>query len=439
MSNFLRCSAWIILGCVLMVSSGSLGAAEGANMFVTVKSTTSGVVDIKPIPPNDFHIITKNVEDHFTAQVTVTPNYPYELKSSESFSMNLGATVGYNVVNSENSEDRAAGKITLFKVDVEIDEVKEDEEENIGAFVAHVLCDNGYDEPFCSNALKSVTIRCTPKNRPAHEEIELTFTTGHLLEKLPDGRIVAAQKKYLAKEIEDKTFILHGLDKSISARDYSIKAMHSVNTCEDVAKYTVVSAKIDVIPQNAPAEYLSMTEVRIGAGADSSVPAHCAEVTATLVPIAPPSPKTVTLPVRLMGGLSHEPGKEAELRLGGARVLGGDGSQYGSVLFNSTGVVTGTLTSSDVDRMACSIQVGATSKATLFTWDEVREEDEWITDPPFLPAFDVQNHTLTLRHHRDGYEEEPYAPFANHPSNQNVCGEDYVLGKRDVDDPLQHT
>ena len=300
----------------------------------------------------------------------------------------------------------------MFRVDVEIDGVPEDEEEDIGAFAAVAPCDDDCTNSFSRAWMLQVKIKTLPDDRPDDEKIDLTFLDKHLWELLDDGTFVKAEQSYQSNEIGEKKFRLHGHAKSSAARDRSVKASLSANGCNDTAKYTVVTAsRIDVVPQNWPTNAVyAMSPARIGAGGVTT-PAHCADVTLQLSPAWPAPPKGVSIPARLIGGLGHEPGKEAVLSLDG--LLMGDG-EWGSATFYD-GVATGVLLSSDVDSMTCSIQAGDfTDGATKFTWDEVEEDGEWVTDLPFLPASGVVNHTLTLRHHRDGSENEPYEPFTNH-------------------------
>jgi len=58
----------------------------------------------------------------------------------------------------------------------------------------------------------------------------------------------AAQSSYKANEIGGKSFWLHGHAASGALRDYAIKAEHSVNGCEDVAKYTVAKVEFNMNP-----------------------------------------------------------------------------------------------------------------------------------------------------------------------------------------------
>ena len=193
----------------------------------------------------DFHITTTNVDDSFMADVDVTSISPWELISPDpkSFQMSAGDMVPYEVRNINDIEEIVSGKIILFKVDVEINGVGEYKEETEGAFAGYVSCSNGYNQA-CVDALKPVSIRCFPADRPDGERIKLTFPEGHLLEKIGDTYQLA-QSSYKVNEIGSRKFYLHGHTPSGSMRDYEITAEHNINGCHDEAKYTIISLNVD--------------------------------------------------------------------------------------------------------------------------------------------------------------------------------------------------
>lgn len=93
--------------------------------------------------------------------------------------------------------------------------------------------------------MKPVKIRCLPAGRPDDEKIDLTFPSGHLLEKV-GTTYQAAQSSYKANEIGGKSFWLLGHEPSWAERDRVILAEHNINGCKDEAKYTVVKVDLDI-------------------------------------------------------------------------------------------------------------------------------------------------------------------------------------------------
>jgi len=169
---------------------------------------------------------------------------------------------------------------------------------------------------------------------------------------------------------------------------------------------------ITVMPKGAPEGWTPPEPVTIGAGAIHS-PAHQADVTIQVLPAVAGIP----VDVRLIRGLSHEPGKEAELDMGTQIATGG--GEAVTVLTGAGGTIGGDLTSSDVGDMDCTIQVCATEKEVRFTWDEYPEQDEWTLEPDYLPVLGVLTNHLVLRHHRDPATCDPtnytpWAPFNDH-------------------------
>gem|GEM_PF-5217929 len=169
---------------------------------------------------------------------------------------------------------------------------------------------------------------------------------------------------------------------------------------------------ITVMPKNAPEGWTPPEPVTIGAGAIHS-PAHQADVTIQVLPLVAGIP----VDVRLIRGLSHEPGKEAELAMGTQIATGG--GEAVTVLTGTDGTISGELTSSDVNDMDCTIRACATGTNVVFTWDEYPEQDEWTFEPGYLPVPGVLTNHLVLRHHRDPATCDPtnytpWAPFNDH-------------------------
>ena len=204
---------------------------------------------------NDFHISTKDVKDNFTATVKVTAEEGWKLvepapnSESENFAeidMTVGGKVDWKVVKNteDGKEDEAGGEIILFKVDVEIGGVGEEDEVKVGAFAAFSQCpSSGTLDEDNINALVSVKIRCLPEKRE-EDYINITYASGHLYEKI-DGDYQLADESYPVEGISERKFYLHGHDVSQTLRDFEITAVHSLNECSDTANYTVVSVDID--------------------------------------------------------------------------------------------------------------------------------------------------------------------------------------------------
>lgn len=238
-----------VLCCIVLFSVGNLGAA--GNAYVSVEPISKpGLGSIAEPYPNEFHITTCDVEDNFSIEVRITALYPYVFSMSETetitektITLGVGGTAGWSVVSTENEgEESVSGLIILFKVDVQIDGVGEEDEVTEGALVDYASCADGYNTAACRSLFKPVSIRCLPSNRPDEELIILSFTSHHLLEKV-DGEYVDAQSDYKIKELGQKTFALHGHDVSGAMRDCSVVATHNVNCCTDSAKYTIIQCE----------------------------------------------------------------------------------------------------------------------------------------------------------------------------------------------------
>ena len=148
------------------------------------------------------------------------------------------------MTNSANpSEDWASGLIILFKVDVEIDGVGEEEEETEGAFVDCVpneCCQHEDPAEVCEKCrpfLKGVRIRGLPADR-SYDVIELGFADGTLLEEDDCGNYRVAKTSYTVAELARKSFVLRRCQPSGGMRGDRIFAVHSENKCFDVAMYT---------------------------------------------------------------------------------------------------------------------------------------------------------------------------------------------------------
>ncbi|MBM4165031.1 MAG: hypothetical protein FJ222_11420 [Lentisphaerae bacterium] len=184
-------------------------------------------------------------------------------------------------------------------------------------------------------------------------------------------------------------------------------------TYYDRVAFTVYQvAAITVTPKGVPEDWTPPDPVTIGAGAIRS-PAHQADVTIQVLPAVAGIP----IDVSLIGGLSHEPGKAAELVMGSLAATGGCAAV--TVLTGTNGAISGELTSSDVNNMDCTIRAGATETRVRFTWDEYFEQDAWTFEPGYLPVPGVLTNHLVLRHHRDGAESAstngmPWKPFNGH-------------------------
>ena len=168
---------------------------------------------------------------------------------------------------------------------------------------------------------------------------------------------------------------------------------------------------LTVIPKGVPAGWTPPDPVTIGVGAIHS-PAHQADV---MIRVLPPI-SGIPVDVRVIGGLSHEPGKDAELVMG-AQAATGDGAAV-TVLTDEGGVISGILTSSDVANMDCTIRAGAKEKNVRFTWDLFDKSGIWA-DAEDLTTHGVQTNHAVFRHYRDAPESPPansvpWKPFDGH-------------------------
>lgn len=232
-----------ILAAMLTVSLGvtQLRAASARNEFVEVSSSTPGVDAVVAVkePAGEFHVTTRDVEEGFHADVHIQGLNGVVAKPADA-RMALGQTVEWSAVEALVEEAPVSGTIVLFRVDVEIDGIGEDEETAVGAQVVYADCAGGIGSKNCRKELKHVKVSCTPSNRPETERIVLAYPAGHLFEKQGNEYVPAAES-YTAKEIHSKNFYLHGHAVSTQPRDCAVTATHSVNGCSDVANYTVVA------------------------------------------------------------------------------------------------------------------------------------------------------------------------------------------------------
>ena len=217
----------------LIVSAMLLGKSLGAsdeNSYVVVSCGTPGVTGVVAVDDVNFHIVTKDVAMDFKASGTVAAQPGYELVSPKGGTFEnlaIGDAVSYEVKATEAGESGASGSIILYKVDVEIDGVGEDKEETKGAYVSDK--DSG-------DIHKSVTIRCYPATEEA-AVISVSCSGKGILFDPASGNV--AREKYSPKELATKTFRLYGGVISGEERDSTISAEHTVNKCQDSAKYTV--------------------------------------------------------------------------------------------------------------------------------------------------------------------------------------------------------
>jgi hypothetical protein len=203
---------------------------------------------------------------------------------------------------------------------------------------------------------------------------------------------------------------------AVTLTTWSLLANRNANVVEATALVAGATGtmcqveSVSVIPKGVPAGWTPPDPVTIGAGAIHS-PAHQADV---MIRVLPPV-SGIPVDVRVIGGLSHEPGKEAELVMG-AQAATGDGAAV-TVLTGEGGTISGILTSSDVANMDCTIRAGAKEKNVRFTWDEfghgIWADSEDLTKPG------VQTNHAVFRHYRDAPESQPansvpWKPFDGH-------------------------
>ena len=192
---------------------------------------------------------------------------------------------------------------------------------------------------------------------------------------------------------------------AVTLTTWSLLANRNANVVEATALVAGATGtmcqveSVSVIPKGVPAGWTPPDPVTIGAGAIHS-PAHQADV---MIRVLPPI-SGIPVDVRVIGGLSHEPGKEAELVMG-AQAATGDGAAV-TVLTGEGGTISGILTSSDVANMDCTIRAGAKEKNMRFTQDLFDKSGIWA-DSEDLTTPGVQTNHAVFRHYRDAPESQP--------------------------------
>jgi len=127
-----------------VVCATELRAASARNEFVEVSSSTPGVDAVVAVkePAGEFHVTTRDVEEGFHADVHIQGLNGVVAKPTDA-RMALGQTVEWSAVEALVEEAPVSGTIVLFRVDVEIDGVGEDEETAVGAQVVYADCAGG--------------------------------------------------------------------------------------------------------------------------------------------------------------------------------------------------------------------------------------------------------------------------------------------------------
>jgi hypothetical protein len=181
---------------------------------------------------------------------------------------------------------------------------------------------------------------------------------------------------------------------------------------------------LTVRPKGAPADWTPPNPVTIGVGAIHS-PTHQADV---MIRVLPPLPG-LPVDVCVIGGLGHDPGKNAELVMGAQTATGGCAAV--TVLTDAGGAISGILTSSDVANMDCTIRAGQKEMNVRFTWNECDKTGIWA-DSADLTTPGVQTNHALFRHYR-GASDSPttnnalWMPFDGHDIRfyvEQVCYRD---------------
>jgi hypothetical protein len=204
---------------------------------------------------------------------------------------------------------------------------------------------------------------------------------------------------------------------AVTLTTWSLLANRNANVVEATALVAGATGtmcqveSVSVIPKGVPAGWTPPDPVTIGAGAIHS-PAHQADV---MIRVLPPV-SGIPVDVRVIGGRSYEPGKEAELFMG-TQTATGDGAAV-TVLTGEGGTISGILTSSDVANMDCTIRAGAKEKNVRFTWDLFDKSGIWA-DSEDLTTPGMQTNHAVFRHYRDAPESQPansalWMPFDGH-------------------------
>jgi hypothetical protein len=118
-----------------------------------------------------------------------------------------------------------------------------------------------------------------------------------------------------------------------------------------------------------------------------------------------PAVGSVPVKVTLLGGEGH--GKSAALTM----------PDTGDYLWtNSAGVLDGgVLTSGDVCN-SCTVKAGSVGTTMSFGWDSQKEDNEWVSDPPYFVPGGQSVQTLKLTHHR-GPDASTWKPLDQHTVN----------------------
>ena len=149
----------------------------------------------------------------------------------------------------------ATTNFTVVKVDVTIDGVGEDKEETEGTFIIYVADENGKLSEEGKKALVDVSITVTPtEGMPSDDKVKIEVPDGFLWEKNGSAYTVA-KDSYLASEIKDKSFFLHGHEPSKTLRDGVVTVTHLASGATDASKFTVCSVQVDSVDERfAPGE-----------------------------------------------------------------------------------------------------------------------------------------------------------------------------------------
>lgn len=176
--------------------------------------------------------ISKDQPHEGTGLTSVT----YQTKDKESCS---AADRDQVITVAASPGGNATTNFTVVKVDVTIDDVKEDTEETEGAFVAYAEDTNGVWTVQGTNALAVVSIQCFPEDLPDGETITISAPSKFLYE-LIDDQYVEAQTSYKAREINTNRFYLHGHAVSGGLKDKESVIEHNGSGAKGRAKFTVI-------------------------------------------------------------------------------------------------------------------------------------------------------------------------------------------------------
>lgn len=145
------------------------------------------------------------------------------------------------IVTSEALGTVATNRFTVVKVDVTINGLDEKDEHEAGAFLKYLPdATNDVISVEGTNNMVSVSFSCEPCDLPDGEVVKISCSgPAELYEQLQDGTLVKViEASYLVSGLTNRTFKLHGHDKSTVFKDGCLQIIHEPSEAIDEAYYT---------------------------------------------------------------------------------------------------------------------------------------------------------------------------------------------------------